>query len=109
MKKGRFLKLSWNRPVFSALPNAAQNNRHSQPGIRVISISEDEVSRNTSYLHDNAGYAAWPGGVEARCNSVNIESIHLEWLTKFRSLSRRKQPRFQATDFLSNGNPAYCQ
>ena len=42
-----------------------------------ISIREDDVSRNMSYLKMNEHYTAWPGGGEASCNFVNISALHL--------------------------------
>ena len=42
-----------------------------------ISITEDEVSRNMSYLKMNENYTAWPGGGEPSYNFVNISALHL--------------------------------
>ncbi len=42
-----------------------------------ISISEDEVSRNMSYLKMNERYTAWPGGGASSYNFVNISALHL--------------------------------
>jgi hypothetical protein len=42
-----------------------------------ISISEDDVSRNMSFLKMNEAYTAWPGGGEASCNFVNISALNL--------------------------------
>jgi hypothetical protein len=46
-----------------------------------IRISEDEYSRNMSYLRNNERYTAWPGGGELDCNYVNVAAIHLQQLT----------------------------
>jgi hypothetical protein len=42
-----------------------------------ISISEDDVSRNMSYLKNNERYTAWSGGGESSYNFVNISALHL--------------------------------
>jgi hypothetical protein len=42
-----------------------------------ISISEDDVSRNMSYLKMNENYTAWPGGGGSSCNFVNISALRL--------------------------------
>jgi hypothetical protein len=42
-----------------------------------ISISEDDVSRNMSYLKMNETYTAWPGGGGSSCNFVNISALRL--------------------------------
>lgn len=44
----------------------------------VISISEDAVSRDMSYLKKNEPYTAHPGGGPDDCNYVNIAQIELE-------------------------------
>jgi hypothetical protein len=43
----------------------------------VLRLSEDEVSRNMSYLANNARYTSWPGGGDAAYNLVNIASLQL--------------------------------
>jgi hypothetical protein len=42
-----------------------------------ISISEDDVSRNMSYMKMNETYTAWPGGGGSSCNFVNISALRL--------------------------------
>jgi Bacterial alpha-L-rhamnosidase 6 hairpin glycosidase domain len=43
----------------------------------IIRISEDDVSRNMSYLKNNERYTAWPGGGDAGYNFVNISALRL--------------------------------
>ena len=43
----------------------------------VIRISEDDVSRNMSYLKNNERYTNWSGGGDAGYNFVNISGLHL--------------------------------
>ncbi len=42
-----------------------------------ISISEDDASRNMSYLKNNERYTAWSGGGESSYNFVNISGLRL--------------------------------
>ena len=42
-----------------------------------IRLSEDEYSRNMSYLKNNARYTAGPGGGDDGSNYVNIANVHL--------------------------------
>ena len=42
-----------------------------------LRISEDEVSRNMSYLENNTRYTAWPGGGPEAYNFVRIAAVHL--------------------------------
>ncbi len=42
-----------------------------------ICISEDEYSRNMSYLKNNERYTSGPGGGEGSYNHVNIAALHL--------------------------------
>ena len=44
----------------------------------VIRISEDQYSRNMSYLQKNERYTAWPGGGETSYNCVNIAAIEVQ-------------------------------
>jgi len=41
-------------------------------------LDEDVISRNMSYLAQNARYTSWPGGGEAAHNRVNIASIQIQ-------------------------------
>ena len=52
-----------------------------------ISIREDEVSRNMSYLKNNERYTAWPGGGQAGYNFVNIAALQLQPAQSSASLS----------------------
>jgi hypothetical protein len=42
-----------------------------------IRISENDISRNMSYLKNNERYTAWPGGGDLDYNYVNISGLHL--------------------------------
>jgi hypothetical protein len=54
----------------------------------LIRISEDEYSRNMSYLKNNECYTAHPGGGGTGMNFVNIASLHLLLLQGHFSLFR---------------------
>jgi hypothetical protein len=43
----------------------------------IVRISEDDVSRNMSYLKNNERYTAWPGGGGVGYDYVNISALHL--------------------------------
>jgi len=46
-----------------------------------IRLSEDEYSRNMSYLKNNERYTAFQGGGPAPYNYVNIAGLHLLWIS----------------------------
>ena len=56
----------------------------------VISISEDELSRNMSCLKNNERYTDWPGGGQTSCNYVNIAALDLQQVASTPSISSAK-------------------
>lgn len=55
-----------------------------------ICLSEDEYSRNMSYLKNNERYTAWPGGGATGNNYVNIAAFHLLQISNGSYLSLAK-------------------
>ena len=78
-QSGDWKRWDWSSPV---LANLAADTDY------VIRISEDDISRNMSYLKNNERYTAWPGGGDAGYNYVNISGLRLVNIAADKAASR---------------------
>ena len=56
----------------------------------VISLGDDEYSRNMSCLKNNGRYTGWPGGGPTGCNYVNVAALELVEIETRPALSRAR-------------------